>query len=59
MAPDFFETDRTVSDTDAAGPLEAVIGEQPPTVRRRAMRSLFQMVCLQREPEVPAAAPRP
>jgi hypothetical protein len=53
MAPDFFETDRSVSDTDTAGSLEATIDVPPQSAPRRAKPSLFQVVCLQVEPATP------
>jgi len=53
MAPDFFETDRSVSDIDAAGSLEAAIVGPPPSAPRPVRLSLFQIVCMQGEPETP------
>jgi len=52
MAPDLFETDRSVSDIDTAGSVEAPIDVPPPTPRR-ARLSLFQVVCMQGGPAIP------
>jgi len=53
MAPDFFETDRSVSDIDTAGSLEAAIDVPPPSAPRRTRLSLFQIVCMQGEEATP------
>jgi hypothetical protein len=53
MAPDFFETDRSASDIDTAGSVEALIDVPPSSAPRRARLSLFQIVCIKPEPVLP------
>ena len=46
MAPDFFETDRSVCDADISGLPETMMHEPQPDAPRLVRRSLFQIVCI-------------
>jgi hypothetical protein len=49
MAPDFFESDHQTSDADISSQPETMTDEPQAAAPRRARRSLFQIVCLQRK----------
>jgi hypothetical protein len=60
MPPDSFETDRLAAEADASGPLDIMTDASQPSARPRAMRSLFQIVCLQGAPATqPGTTPTP
>jgi hypothetical protein len=56
MAPDFFETDRSISDIDIGGSLETAIDTPSRLAPRRPRLSLFQIVCMQNEAAAPPSA---
>jgi hypothetical protein len=56
MAPDFFEPDQPTSVADIAGQPEILTYELHPSAPRRARLSLFQIVCLEGNPEAEPAS---
>ena len=52
MAPDFFETDRSVCDADISGQPETMMHEPQPAAPQPVRRSLFQIVCIDGVPTI-------